>query len=61
MIKAPSIHSPGKFFYMTSKAWYKKWKEEEKKCACTTSVQAFDANHMSLTQDSMLAGIEFKN
>lgn len=36
-------------------------RRRRKKCACTTSVQAFDANHMSLTQDSMLAGIKFEN
>lgn len=35
--------------------------EKRKKCACTAGVQAFDANHMSLTQNSMLAGIKFRN
>lgn len=42
-----------KIFYITSRVWYKKYKK--KKCSHAAGIQAFEAYHMSLIQNSMLA------
>lgn len=34
---------------------------ERKKCSCYTYVQAFEANHMSVVQNSSMLGVKFRN
>lgn len=58
MIKAPSRYSPRRYFVLLQSLAQEM---ERKKCSCYTYVQAFEANHMSVIQNSMLVGVKFRN
>lgn len=47
-----------KIFYITAELGTE---IKMKKWACTAGIRAFDVNHKLLTQNSMLAGIKFRN